>query len=815
MSLDSNGDASSCPGCRRILLLMFCLGAYALLAQVLLLREFLVVFLGNELAIGALFSVWLMLVGAGSLLAAHMVMRWPEGRLRVLLVSLLTLASILLPLQVGAIRIVRTTLNVAYGEYVPFFAMLESLAVMLAPTCLIIGIVFPCACRLITWHWSVQPLSFVASRVYAVESLGSLVAGVCFSFWLVWVMSPLAVAALAGVIVLLGAIGLTITRPSRWLLGLAALAFMVLACCPACLAPIERASVAMRWRSIGALPAPDFLSTSAARLLAACDSRYQNLALIETEGQMTLYANGQVAAVFPDAVISEHKVHFVMAQKPDARQVLLIGGDPINDIPELLKYPLARLVYVELDDQIGHLLEPVVTEAYAQALCDPRLVQAHVDGPLYVKQYGRGGGLPAFDVILVDAAEPVTMTLNRFYTQEFYRDIRSILSPGGFLYTSVSASEDLQGESAYLSASIYATLRKVFDRVLVTAGPENQFFAGTTESPIAFTSTELFRRSVGADITTLYFRPEYFFDADEISPEKLDFVRGRLAAIPVAINTALRPVATFYHVMIWSRLSGSRLESLLARLAHMRPWWIAGALMAWGVVCLGVGVVLGRRRLGAATLVSGFSRSMLMLVMVTTGLCGIALELILLFIFQARLGYVYSKVGLIVAMFMFGLSLGAFGVPRLIRGGARMQWRAMFGVEIFLIALAIAIPWLIAALSGCLESWLTWWLEALIYGLIVVSGALVGAQFALVNERLCHGAPAAPAGAAAGANQGLASALTNTADLVGAALGGLFVGVLLLPLFGIVAGCLLLAVLKITSLLCLWSAWRTVASPIK
>jgi len=869
---------------------MICMGAYALLAQILLLREFLVVFFGNELTIGAMFCTWLVLIGAGSLLATFIIARWSAEHLRVLLVILLVLAAVLLPLQVGAIRIVWTALHVAYGEYAAFFSMLASLAVILAPGCLIIGIAFPCACRL-----AARQLPYAVGRVYAAESLGSMVAGAAFSFWLVWIMSPLAVAMLAGAIALLGAAGLTVVRTLHWALGLAALAFMGLACCPACLAPLERASVEGRWRSFGVLPSSGSAHPSAARLLASCDSRYQNLALIETEGQITLYANGQVMAVFPDAITGEHKIHFVMAQKPEARRVLLIGGNPVNDIPELLKYPLQKLVHIELDDKINGLLESVASADFRQALRDPRLEQIHMDALRYVKQYGRrdamhqlrggkcflsfptrsgiqenlmldsrfrgndsmevryptpitevasgatapwGTTAPLFDAILVDAAEPATIALNRFYTQDFYRDIRSILSPDGFLYTAVSASEDLQGEAAFLSASICAALQAVFGRVLVTSGTKNQFFAGATNSPVTLARATLFRRSAGADIKTHYFRPEYFLNADEISPEKLDFVERQLAAIPVTANAVLKPVSTFYQIALWSRFSGSGLESLLVWLARLRQGWVTGALLGFGLVCLGIGVVLGRRPAcakqgcvilpherhvkarglhriteivgpvpspGAGGPASFFSRSMLVVVMAATGLCGMALELILIFVFQSLLGYVYSKVGLIVAMFMLGLTLGATGcVPTLKRSG---QWRAMAVMEILLIAEAACIPWLMTGLSSSLMPWIPWgWVEALIYGLIAVSGALVGAQFVLVNELLKNVAPAMPSRDTADAGQGVTAAITNTADLVGAALGGLVVGVLLLPLFGITATCFLLAALKVASLLCLLAA---------
>ena len=117
-------------------------------------------------------------------------------------------------------------------------------------------------------------------------------------------------------------------------------------------------------------------------------------------------------------------------------------------------------------------------------------------------------------------------------------------------------------------------------------------------------------------------------------------------------------------------------------------------------------------------------------------------------------------------------------------------------------------------------------MEALIYGAIAGSGALVGAQFALVNELMSHCGCKADSAAvnmqsAISADafsmpvdlskvKGGTAAITNAADLVGAALGGLVVGVLLLPLFGITAACFLLAALKMSSLLCLLAARRMV-----
>ena len=135
------------------------------------------------------------------------------------------------------------------------------------------------------------------------------------------------------------------------------------------------------------------------------------------------------------------------------------------------------------------------------------------------------------------------------------------------------------------------------------------------------------------------------------------------------------------------------------------------------------------------------------------------------------------------------------------RRGVRVQWCAMVGMEILLIIEAACIPWLMTTLSSGLTTWIPWgWVEALIYGAIAVTGAMVGAQFALVNALLKNTAPATPGRDIASSGQGVTAAVTNAADLAGAALGGLVIGVLLLPLFGITATCLLLAAIKMSSL---------------
>jgi spermidine synthase len=194
---------------------------------------------------------------------------------------------------------------------------------------------------------------------------------------------------------------------------------------------------------------------------------------------------------------------------------------------------------------------------------------------------------------------------------------------------------------------------------------------------------------------------------------------------------------------------------------------------------------------------------MLGLILLTTGLCGMALEIVLIFVFQGLYGYIYAKMGLIVAAFMLGLVLGAPSGRLMAAGKRSWAWLALAGVEVALLACALGIPKLAGlsvspdptgrALAG---------FEILIYVAVIVVGWGVGAEFPLVNRLYCD----------AGGTLGTAAAITDATDHLGAAAGALLVGVVLVPVLGMAAACAVLAALKLAGLLFIASAILTMPS---
>lgn len=788
---------------------------FAMLAQMLVLRELLIVFFGNEITIGLTLAGWLVLTGCGSGLFGLAQRRMDAHRLARGIAALLVWLALFLPVDVFFIRAAPWLLRVPFGEQAAPGLIVIFIAVALAPVCLPVGALFPAVCRHASRGCPDADAGMVGG-IYAADALGGVCAGLLFYLALVNLPGGLTAAFWAGGCGLMGAwLAAPRRRARRICLGLLCL-FCLLGINYRRLAPLEWAGIQWRWRSFGVLSA-GANAAGANRLLASADSRYRNLALFTSSGQKTLYVNGQVAFVFPDPVSAEFKIHVIMAQMPRAGRVLLLGGSPPDDVPELLKYPLKRLVCLEQDKAQTMLLQRFAPQA-RHAAADKRVSFIAADGPRFVRQCRE-----KFDVVIIGAPEPDTIAANRFYTAEFYRDVRRILAPAGFVYTALETSEHLRGDALWLAASVDAALRSVFDKVLVTPGGRSRFFAGGPDCAITLEAEELRRRSRAAEIDCAYFNPDWLLGAEELAPDKAAQVRERLSRSSTPANTAFQPVSTLMVLTRWLRISGLPSERWVPRLQGVKLPWIAAALVGSGVLSLlwawwrPQRRPAGRRRAG---LRRRAYNSRLGFVVVSTGFCELALELTLVFVFQNVFGNIYAGLAMIMTVFMGGLAAGALlsagvlagnpmgrpgglaglraeadALPGLAAGAAPDRiWQCCLGAELVLLAAAClvapAMAWLLTVAG------LPAGAAGVVYVLVGVTGLAAGAQFPLVC-RLWRRAD----------GEGASIPWINALDLTGAALGGVAPGILLLPVFGIAGAMILLAALKAVGVFCVVGAW--------
>ena len=143
-----------------------------------------------------------------------------------------------------------------------------------------------------------------------------------------------------------------------------------------------------------------------------------------------------------------------------------------------------------------------------QALADKRVRIFYQDGRYYVKNVAKNR---RYDIVMVNAPDPSTAFLNRFYTKEFFREIQDILQPGGILTTAVSSAVTYIGKDVgSYTGSLYRTLHETFSHVLVTPGQTNFYFACNQDGIITLNIETLMERYRKSQVKSAYFTEHLF-----------------------------------------------------------------------------------------------------------------------------------------------------------------------------------------------------------------------------------------------------------------------------------------------------------------
>jgi len=178
------------------------IGFTAVIAQVVLMRELLVVFYGNELALGVMLANWLLWTALGASLLGRWAMR--SSHPRKLVAGLEALLAFALPLTLLAVRASKGFCQSIPGEIPGPGPMFLTSCVTLSVFCVISGGLFAAGSRLFTDELGVS-IARATGAVYLLEAAGSGVGGVLAGLALVRLSNPFWITAVLGVLNLLAA----------------------------------------------------------------------------------------------------------------------------------------------------------------------------------------------------------------------------------------------------------------------------------------------------------------------------------------------------------------------------------------------------------------------------------------------------------------------------------------------------------------------------------------------------------------------------------------------------------------------------------
>ncbi|MBN2359461.1 MAG: hypothetical protein JXR83_08395 [Deltaproteobacteria bacterium] len=742
------------------------LGAISVVAQAIAAREALAVFAGNELVIGLLLAVWYLGIVAGTLATAWLPGRWAPA----LGPLLLPAAALAMAAGMALLRTSQSWSGVAAGELPGLGRMLLVCLVAVTPQSALIGAAFPTLCQLLAGS-SDRPPGLAIGRVYGVEALASLAAGLATSLALLpllgverswWVAALFATAVGAAAALLLR---------QRVAAGACAL-------CLVCVA--ASAGSGWLWRAAERTRATRFAAYGPGyQRQSEVDTRYQNLVLASSASRssfaaaapaLSVFADGHYLMTVPDPFAVAPRVHLALAQHPRPRRALLVGAAMLGALDEIYAHGIEQLDAAELDpallERIGATLgEPAQTRLRSGAL---RLIGRDVRR--LVRDSDR-----RYDLVVVDLPPPTTAMVNRAFTVEFFAQVRRLLAAEGALVVMMPSTEAFFGPAAISPpASIWAALGRVFEHRVATPGADGILAAAEAPGVVTADPAVLARRFGDRGVQSSYFAAGDY--ALRVGCERSAELRAALERAAAPVNSDRRPISYYRNLILFGHYTSPALAVLLRDLERLSAPIGAGVLIALGALA----AWLRRRR-------SRRPRSPALpalLAIFTSGLLGTAESIALLYAFQNCLGVVYNGLAALVGLFMFGLAAGSLALAHLLERRRITAPKALVWSEAGNLALALLLggALVFAARLGPVAAVLV------IAASLVFGGAGVGAAFtaaaAVLRDRVA-----------------ISAGQIDAADCLGAAVGALATGIVALPLFGAVGTALLLAALKLASLL--------------
>ncbi len=718
-------------------------GVLGFAAQVVLMRELMTSFAGNELTVGVVVAVWILFESLGALAAA----RVPDERAAALVIPLGLGAALASVAAVVAPVLARPVLGLVIAETFSLpQVLLVSAAAAILPAGLHGALFVACAATLGREEAGLScsrnsggTSSATPGRAYTIEGLGTGLAGLVVALVLVSRVPGLALVAGAAVLLAV-AVVLGQWRPVCVAPGI----MTAIACGAVALAAnrIERLTWAVAWPS--------------QEVTAVNESPYGKIvSLRRGEQRVVLYDGAPVVSVPPaDPAAIEELVGFGLLAHENPRKVLMVGMGLGGYVAQALKYRVAELTVVQLDPLLTSAALAAGESLVRSELNDARVRYVHAD-PVRFMATDRG----QYDCIIQLDVQPANLAASRLFTVEFFRLCQQRLAPdGSFVVAGPGEAARLAPELARVLRLRFKTMAAAFASVQLLAADAPLIFG--SNRPLDMTPETLVQRLRQAEVENMVLDERY------LAALLSDFRSAMLARelTPDSggskLSSALTPSELFLGMVRQNRLAWPSIGRWYAGIGQVSPMWLLMPLV--GLLFVG----LAGAHLGRAGFRHGFA-------LFLSGMAGAAIVTMTVFGFQVRHGSAYSGVAMVMAAFMLGSVGGAWLGGRL---GRRGTTHAFVAVEPVLVFCCVAQPVLIRTGS------------ALSFGLIALLAAgCLGLQFAIAG--------AAQPGTAA-ARTGMLTGL----DLAGGFWGGLLTSLFLLPVYGVLLTSAIIGGAKLTSL---------------
>ncbi|TWI74018.1 spermidine synthase [Desulfobotulus alkaliphilus] len=739
------------------------MGFSGITAEILLIRELLSVFSGNELSIAMVLANWLLFEAAGCLLAGRKGAEAGKTIQTFVLLTFLFCSALLVTIPLTGM--LKSIMGIAIGESMGLYAMFMASFFLLMPAGMLHGALFTQSCRLLS-HFHDERKN-LGGRVYGLEILGTIAGGlVCTWLLIPWghTLRAVSLIFLFNMVLCLALVFLwykkdpLCRRTAFWVTPVFFCLIWLIS--GGQIQRIHDVSLQAQWQPH--------------RLEICRNSPYGSLCVLENRGQYLFFQDGAPILItpIPDIPFVEKLAHLPLLAHPSPSRVMILGGGAGGLITEILKHPVVTAIdYTELDPMLFELLEIFTTPLTRAELQRPEVRVHASDGRLFL-----ASSTTLYDLIFSGVPEPGTLQTNRYFTKEFFTLARNRLEPGGILVLTLPGSMGYQNrELRDLGSSIFHTLGEAFPFIRVFPGDGKKIFLASASPDILKLDAEkalevLDKRGMGAMQALPWHMEQPLHEGWK------NWFEHFIKDASTAINEDFRPLGMFYSIGYWNSLYAPAFGVFYGKLEHIRMGGLILLLFPL-LLASGLYMALSRRKMYAFIPLAVFS----------TGTCAMLFTLILIFAFQSIYGYIFSWIGLMVAFFMAGSAL-AVPLAEKWMTSASQTFSLFFKTEVAVAGLLCLLPFFIEGVQFLVNqggiAHLASWLFLL---LALLCGFTTGIQFPLANRLYLEEKN----------DESRTAALFYGADLMGGWLGGMVGGVLLLPVLGLYATCMVMFAVKL------------------
>jgi hypothetical protein len=341
----------------------------------------------------------------------------------------------------------------------------------------------------------------------------------------------------------------------------------------------------------------------------------------------------------------------------------------------------------------------------------------------------------------------------RLYSKELYAGLKRAIRPSGVVVVTMPGHASYASpEQRMLHSAVAATLRSEFPEVLALPADVTLYVASSQLPDRSTVASVIAARLPPAAVQSTLVTPDWV--RTTLTPERVaDAARWSAAVVPP--STDRNPI-----------VFQAALDVALSQIGD-------GDTRALGAIAGGVlllALAWARPRVRPVTFAVG-----------TTGFAGLALQLLLMIVYQAAVGALYRDVALISAVFMGCTGLGAWCLSSV----SFSRWK-LVAADAVQAGAALAV---FASIGAMLTSE-AWVARGMVACAAAVVGAATGSQIAFASR-------------APGAFPHTTGAAVFGADLAGAAVAAVAIQAFVVPALGLGGTAILIATVKLTSTIAL------------